>query len=170
MIGKSLEKTIKAYNLGYRIDKSGNVVSPYSGSIRKLQIASNGNYHKYVFGIRDAATGKRFVIDVHKLAAYQQFGSGVVGDSVVVRHLDGNSLNNAPLNIAIGSRSDNELDKPAAVRKRVAINASSKRRKYTDEEVAKIREYHSVSYKDTMDKFNISSKGTLHYILNNSNY
>jgi hypothetical protein len=56
------------------------------------------------------------------------------------------------------------MDKSKEIRLRTAINATPIKYSNVDE----IRMYYNTchSYKKTMEKFNISSKGTLHYILN----
>lgn len=53
---------------------------------------------------------------------------------------------------------------------RLSVNASSYMSKYKEKDVKEIREYHNKtkSYKKTMEKFGISSKGTLFFILNQS--
>lgn len=86
-----------------------------------------------------------------------------------IRHLDGSSLNNSPSNISIGTPSENMLDRLPEDRLNHAIIASTNVRKFTDEEINMIKRDHSItkSYKDTMAIWGISSKGTLHYILNN---
>jgi len=50
-----------------------------------------------------------------------------------------------------------------------AVEASTNIRRFTDDEVNQIRKYHKItrSYKDTMSFWEISSKGTLYYILKN---
>lgn len=58
------------------------------------------------------------------------------------------------------------MDIPKQVRIKKSLHASSFLKKYENDEVKKY--YNKTkSYKKTMSKFNISSKGTLHYILNN---
>jgi len=88
---------------------------------------------------------------------------------VQVRHLDGDSMNNAKKNIAIGTASENMLDRSKYDRAAHAIMASCKIRKFDDEQMFHIKELHANGwgYKKLMERFNISSKGTLHHILNN---
>ena len=53
--------------------------------------------------------------------------------------------------------------------KEIRVNkASNANKKYSDELVLEIKEYYNSghSYKEIMEKFNISSKGTLSYIIN----
>ena len=82
-----------------------------------------------------------------------------------ISHLDGNYLNNSESNIDLGTNSDNMMDIPKEVRIRKSSNAS---KKYSDELVQMIRldKEKGMSYKELMIKYNISSKGTLSYIIN----
>ena len=61
------------------------------------------------------------------------------------------------------------MDKPKEDRLMYSLNATDKWRKYNASEV---KEFYNIckSYKKTMEKFNMSSKGTLHFILNNAKY
>ncbi len=108
------------------------------------------------------------MVPVHMLCAYQKYGEMAL-KCECVRHLDGNSLNNAHNNIAIGTLSENTMDIPEDVRRKRATKAShSYMMKWNAKDVETIKEYHSKghSYKKTMEVFDISSKGTLYYILN----
>lgn len=53
-------------------------------------------------------------VKVHRLVAYQLYGDRIFESGIVVRHLDGNSLNNRDENIAVGTQQDNVSDIPAA--------------------------------------------------------
>lgn len=158
-----------AYDKGYRVLDNGSVRG--ITKFLKLQIRTNkfkqNNkiYQLYKFSIR-SDKGKRIEVFVHKLQAYQKFGNAVFQKNIEIRHLDGNSLNNTPENISIGTSSENTLDIDPKIRHKNAINASTQIRKFTDQEMTVIKNFHNGSYKKTMEKFNISSKGTLHYILN----
>ena len=87
---------------------------------------------------------------------------------IVVRHLNGNQKDNSFENICIGTNKDNMLDRPFKDRLQHAIKASSSIRKFSNEQVKQIKDDHlqGLGYKALMEKFKISSKGTLHYILN----
>ena len=109
--------------------------------------------------------GKTIKLPVHRLQAYQKYGDRLFDNGICVRHKNGNSLDNSIDNILIGTHSDNMMDQPKHIRVASAINASSHIKKYDVDEVKRYYEQTS-SYKKTMDKFNISSKGTLHNIIN----
>lgn len=100
---------------------------------------------------------------MHRLQAYQKFKDKIYEDNIVVRHLNGNSLDNTFNNIGIGSPSDNAFDRPKEDRIRHGRLAASFNIKYPKELTDEIKEFYNNcrSYKETMGKYNISSKGTL---------
>lgn len=104
-------------------------------------------------------------VAVHRLQAFQKYGDLLYQDGVEVRHLDGNAENNSHENIVIGTHQQNIMDIPKQVRVKKALHASSFIRKYDKEKVIEFFQ-ECKSYKKTMEKFSISSKGTLHFILN----
>lgn len=147
-----------AFSKGYRVTKEGNCVSP-KGKLLKL-VFSNPYLR---FSIKNE--GKVLTVKVHRLQAYQKFGDGIYDEGIVVRHLNGNYLDNSWDDIEIGSDSDNMLDIPEEVRVTKASNAG---KVYSDELVDSIKAYKKThTYAETMKEYNISSKGTLYYILNN---
>ena len=156
---------LEAYQKGYRSDDEGNVW--YEGTMRKLTIgleSRNKNKPYYRFSCR-TTENYNATVRVHRLQAYQKFGNKIFDKNIVVRHLDDDSLNNHIDNIAIGTRQDNCLDIPKEKRIEYAKHAASFCIKYNAEEVKQF--YNScLSYKQTMERFNIKSKGTLHHILN----
>lgn len=160
---QSNQIAIYAFKKGYRILPNGHVVSPRNIE-RKTVPQSNGYL---AFSIR--YKGKSISVLVHKLCAFQKYGY-IAFSCECIRHLDGNRTNNMLENIEIGSYSDNQLDKSPEERKREATIAShSHIMKWNEEKVAMIKNYHktSHSYRKTMTRFGISSKGTLHFILKN---
>ncbi len=163
MLSKTKEFIRLAHEKGYRVI-DGEVISPFTGKSRKLRVHNRDGYKKYVFTVGEKGKSS-YPIDVHKLIAYQKYGNKVFDPDFEVRHLDNNSLNNLEENISIGTKSQNQMDKPEKLRRALSVNAATRIRKFTDAEMEKIRKYHR-NYKDTMETFDITSKGTLHYILN----
>jgi hypothetical protein len=167
-LGKNNQAIVNAHQMGYKVTDDGRVLSPFTGRerilwndkkrYRKLQTDIKGYL---CFGIGKCASK----VMVHRLQAYQKFGNKIFEDGIQVRHLNGNSLDNSFDNIAIGTASDNMMDKPKALRVRQASLANKKHK-----DVLAIRAFYRTcnSYKKTMERFNISSKGTLHFILNNA--
>lgn len=165
-LAKRQQGIVTAHDKGYRV-VNGQVISPFSGKPLKLyfKFDRKSDYEVHRFTVYDPEYG-RLAVNAHQLMAFQKYGLKIFEPDIVIRHLDGNSLNNNENNIAIGSRSDNEFDKPKEVRVQAATTASTKIRRFTDYEMEDIRNFHNGSYKDTMRAFDIKSKGTLHYILN----
>lgn len=150
-----------AFEKGYRV-KEGKLVNPKG---KELSVRKNSVGY-YETNIR--INGKLYHLPVHRLCAYQKYGESLFSADCV-RHLDGNKLNNKSDNIGIGSQSENMMDKPELVRKNSAIKATySKKDCYDEDFINKVRAFHisEKSYKKTMEKFGITSKGTLHHILN----
>jgi len=166
---KFSKSEIIASNLGYSVND--NVVTNNDDDIIKASPSSNG-YRK--FTIREKGNTRKLDVFVHRLVAYNKFGNNIYEDGICVRHLDGDKLNNKNSNIAIGTTRDNTMDRDQNEVKQYALNASKqaalKKRKFTDKQVQDIKDYYNngKTYKEVMLKFNISSKGTLHYILNNT--
>ena len=84
---------------GYYVDKNGNVF--YKNKIRKCQIRKfKPNIKYYFFNIRN--NNKIMSVKVHQFQAYQKYGNDIFKENIVIRHLNGNSLDNSYENIAIG--------------------------------------------------------------------
>jgi len=148
-----------AHERGYRVSDEG-VVS----STKKENI---GYMFKGYHFLTIRVDGKCRNLRTHRLLAYQKYGEKIYNPGTVVRHLDGDSTNNHIDNIGIGTHSDNMMDMPKAVRIAKANHATSFVKKYDHAEVLKFY-YKTRSYKATMEKFNISSKGTLNFIIKQS--
>lgn len=154
---------VEAFEMGYRV-RDGVVISPHSGNVLKTRYTDKTC--KYLcFSFRNRH-GRSRTIKVHRLAAFQKYKHALFVPGTEVRHLDGDSTNNLPGNLVLGTRQENELDKPPEQRMQNSITAAVNLRKFTDIEMEKIRKFHHGSYKDTMIAFGITSKGTLHRILN----
>lgn len=112
--------------------------------------------------------GKVTHISVHRFVAYIKYGELAL-TSDCVRHLDGDSTNNSFENIEIGTHSDNMFDIPKETRVQRAKHASRFITVYNDETVCDIKSFHAKtnSYKQTMEKFGITSKATLYNIIHN---
>lgn len=153
------DRILAAIAKGYSVDKQGDVW--YNDNLRVLRC--NRGYME--FSIRCDGEKKPQNVPVHRLQAYQKFGDKIFQSGIVVRHLDGNPTNNAYDNIEIGTHQQNMMDIPVEQRIAHAKHAASAMIKY---DVDDVKKYHAEvkSYAKTMAHFNISSKGTLNYILN----
>lgn len=159
IVSKQAEKV--AFERGCRVI-DGKIYS-WTGKERKFDTSPKG-YPRFGIkcGSRTDGTRRHYDVMVHRLVAYQKYGNSIYEEGIEVRHLDDNPLNFFEHNIAIGTHSDNMLDIPKEKRKKMAKHGI----KYTNKEVIIIKSFHDGSYAETMDFFNITSKGTLWYILN----
>lgn len=159
VLSKTSRYIIKAHNAGYRVINQ--II--YNPQGRILNGHTDGRGYK-VF----RPYHKSPAIPVHRLVAYQKYGHKIFAEGIQVRHLDDVKINNSDGNIGIGTRFDNMQDIPKAERVRKAIIASSANRKFNDADMNKIRKDYArlKSYKRVMEMWKISSKATLHRILN----
>ena len=161
----NLKRVLNEFNrLGYIINNNGEVFSKDGTELKGCVVTYKGNtkYRKIGFRVFQFPS---YSLKIHKLQAFKKFGDKIFEQDIVIRHLNGISTNNTWENIGIGSQSDNLMDIPKDIRIKRAKHASSfKKVKYNKE---KVKEFHSKnnSYKKTMEEFNISSSGTLNYIL-----
>lgn len=147
------------YKKGYRVTNEGNIMSP-SGRVLAKSLNSCGYYK-----ISCRCKGKHIQCSAHRLQAFQKYNNKLFDSGIEVRHKNGISTDNSFENILIGTHSQNMMDIPESIRISKALYATSFIRKYDKEKVRKFHFNNGNSYKKTMNEFNISSKGTLHYIL-----
>lgn len=147
---------VECYNKGYRVIDSKVY---YKGKLVKGFI--NNGYHFISIRINK----KIHKICTHRLVGYQKYKNLLFESNLVLRHVDNNSLNNSEENIVLGTHSENMMDKPKTLRYSMAKHAASFLIKH---DYVAIKDYYITnrSYKKVMEKFNISSKGTLYHILN----
>lgn len=141
-----------AYEKGYRVTKDGNLLNP-KGKVIGNCLDSKG-YKKTNIIINKKNTN----ILTHRLQAYQKYGNKLFEDGILVRHLNGNPLDNCWYNIAIGTYKDNTMDIPKETRTRTAILGAKKSIKYPKDFVLKLREeYKEIkNYAELGRKYNIS--------------
>ena len=146
-------------NLGYKIDKNG-VCYSKSGKILKGTINRSSGY--IMISIR--LDNKTIKVSIHRLQAYQKYGEEMYVKGIEVRHLNGIRTDNFYDNIKIGTSSENKFDIPIEIRLYKSSNAN---KKYSNIIVNEIKECYisGYSYKEIKNKYNISSNGTLAYIL-----
>lgn len=155
-----MNKVLEAVKKGYYVENG----KCYNKKGEERGHINNSGYP--ILNIKINGTYKR--VSIHRILAYQKFGDEMFKEGIVVRHLNGDRKDLSFDNIAIGTQSENEMDIPKELRIKYAIHAASFKKKYNNDEVI---DYHnsSKSYNKTMEKFGISSRGTLHYILNGRN-
>ena len=148
-----------AWEKGYYVNGLDEVYSKW----RQLSLNNYKGYLYFTIRIDD----KPRKVNVHRMQAYQKFKDKIYEDNIVVRHLNGNSLDNTFNNIGIGSQSENMFDRPREERIKHGRLAASFNIKYPKELIDEMKVFYNncKSYKKTMEKYNISSKGTLWHIL-----
>jgi hypothetical protein len=151
------ERIKYAHHIGYRVNELGEIINPQGEKINGF-FWENRNF----FNIRNA--GEFLKISVSKLQAFQKYGEASFEKGIVVRHLNQNSMDNSFDNIAIGTRSDSMFDQTPEQRLARSKHASSFITKFNHDEVYAFY-LECKSYKKTMEKFNIESKGSLNYII-----
>lgn len=156
-----------AFARGYVVDDDGTVVGPRGA--RSASAAPNGFLR---FSIHTEERGNYGHIFVHQLAAYQQFGEESFGDGVKVIHLDGDRMNNALSNIALGTQSAAMFASiPRHMRVAHAVHAARKLRSLSDAQVADLRERrrNGATLRQLCAAFGIA-KSTASYIVNGKTY
>ena len=147
------------YLRGYRITELGKCINPIGTEISGYVV--NTGY----IAISFRYYGKSRQCSIHRMQAFQKYGELIYNKGIEARHKNGIKTDNSYVNILIGTHSQNMMDIPESIRISKAIYAASFVKKYNKKEV---REFYDKckSYKKTMIEFNISSKGTLYFILN----
>ena len=152
----------EAKKRGYRVDKFGHAFNKHNREVGTIGCRG----YRY-FAFRDE-NNKIIKVYIHRMQAYQKYGKRLYQDGILVRHLDGNSLNNHRDNIAIGTALDNHYDKPYSVRSNNNERLRLLNIKYSNEKVIEIQNKHKAgfTYKQLMKEYGINSKGTMSYIIN----
>ncbi len=101
---------------GYTYTEDGEIISP-SGKILKISLNAGRTYKGFSVWV-----GFNVCVYVHRFIAYCTQGEEVFKHAVV-RHIDGNQLNNRPDNLVLGSHKDNSLDIPKEERLSAAQRA-----------------------------------------------
>jgi hypothetical protein len=144
---------------GYQVI-NGEVISPFGN---KLSLQKRRD--RYVIFSHRMKNGITRATQVHRFVAYLKYGDKIFDPTLQVRHLDGNPQNNNEDNIVLGTPSENAMDKPRNVRIKSALIATS-HVKIHDHKAIIERRKEGATYKQLMDEFEITSKGTISWIIN----
>ena len=157
----------KAGSLGYHVTPGGAATTP-SGRVVTRKC---GRVFSYIaFGFVDDELG--FVnVPAHRLQAYQKYGEAIFERGMEVRHLNGDYVDNSADNIALGTPTQNRMDMPVDVRRRIARAGAIAQRRLSDGQVERLRKRRreGAKYKDLMEEFGIA-KSTVSYIVNHKTY
>lgn len=160
---------IEAQKRGYYVMFNGQLVNRSGNSIH-AKILSCGYKCLLLRNVKNRKTQLK-VVAIHRLQAYQKFGDMIYRPGVVVRHLNGDKLDNSWDNISIGTEHDNAMDIPEDIRIKKARNAAKRLPlRYSPKRIECIKNdhIHGMSYSELMKKYHISSKGTISYICNHN--
>jgi hypothetical protein len=152
-ISKNKQNVKRAYDLGYRI--SNNICYDPNNHILK-------GYNRKGYMIYGQP-----VFFGHFMVAYQKYGNDWLYGNLIIRHLDGNSLNNQDSNILLGTYKDNSDDISIERRKIRSKNVSASKRnvpnkllrKFSNDLVLSIRKDY---YIESMKQLHIAEKYKIH--------
>lgn len=134
-MSKSQELLRYVYAKGYRVTAAGVVLNPQGQPRKSVRRVTRGMAY-FIFNVLYADVSRP--VPVHRLVAYQKYGEEMFKHEAV-RHKNGDSLDNSPKNIVLGSQSDNMLDRDPAARREHALKASRTLRQFTYEQAEQIR-------------------------------
>ena len=127
---------------------NGELVSP-RGKVLKCTI-TNAGYKKSTVYLNK----KNRPFDLHRFVAYIKYGDAIFRENIVVRHLNGNRLDNTYENISIGSILEN-MDDCKRLGKKRGFN-----KKYNTNDIYNLHKK-GFSYRQIMNTLNVSSVSTV---------
>ena len=159
-LSKNKQALIEAYDKGYRVINQEVISS--KGKVLKPRLTPEG-YRVF----NKSFEGETRRIWIHHLVAYQKYRDKLLEKGIVVRHKNGNQLDNSENNILIGTQSQNMYDRSKEDLLSHSLKASTHTRRFTDKEVTKIRKLRSegMFFKDIGNMFGVG-KSTIHYAVN----
>ena len=149
---------------GYTMTKEGILLNRNGKQVKGRRKDKNNDYLVFDIRIGPRELNKKLHCKIHRFQAYLKYGDEIYKKGIVVRHLNGDRHDNSFDNIAIGTNQDNKKDIPKEL---IKINCGQISRKYSQETIENIRKdkENGHTYRSLMSKYNISSKGTIWYIL-----
>ncbi len=112
-LSKTNQGIVLGAKAGYKFI-NGKVYNPKGNEVAFFLHRDKGNYKSYKVSFY--IDGNAYTIRLHRFIAYQKFGDEIFEPGQVVRHLDGDSLNNDEDNIDLGTQKDNMQDIPSEKR------------------------------------------------------
>lgn len=152
-------------NKGYYVAYDGTFFGPRKHKIKS--ICDTGYIKTYVYFYKHEGKRKGKKLYAHRLQAYQKYGDKIFEEGIVVRHLDGDKLNNSYENIGIGTQLDNIYDMSKKQRIKRAMG-SSRFSEIEMQEIMNLRK-NGYTYKQIGELFKVS-KSTLSYLFNKAYY
>ena len=136
-------RILEAVSRGYTVTESGEVLGPKG--VLSVKLYGRQRYPT----VSTNWDGRVFGVPVHMLAAYCFYGEDSFTKGVVIRHLNGNTLDVSKSNITLGTHSENNLDKPeksrrdAAKKARAAQGTAARNRKLDEGAVAAVLSFYA---------------------------
>lgn len=111
-----------AFSQNYRVDlETGMIYGPRG--VLSPKRAAKQRYATATLHVHENGVRSQWSIPVHRIIGYAKYGEKMFEEGMVIRHLDGNVDNWHPDNLMLGTQSENQMDKPAEVRIRMAKTA-----------------------------------------------
>lgn len=151
---------ILGYDIQYACDIEGHIYSNSTGEWRMMKIQHSGNYYRLTL----RKDGKDVNRSPHRLICEAWYGPSPF-EKAIVRHLDGNSINNNANNLDWGTYSQNWDDRKADLR---GIHESHHNAKITMQDVRYMRTS-GKTYQELCSEYKLNSK-TVKRILNNETW
>lgn len=155
-----------AYEKGYRANEDGIIYNPQGKQVNGW--IDNRGYMK--FGIRKSKN-KDVQIQVHRFQAYQLFGDKIYEPYIIVRHINGDPLDNAFNNLELGTKTQNRMDMPPEDRVKYSKIANQSKQKLTMEQLKNfwIDVFNGWGCRKLANKYDITDSTALG-IINGKNY
>lgn len=150
---------------GWTVSRCGVVLRP-DGTERSTVIKKGKGRRPDYLCFNTKVDGISYPVPVHKFVAFLKFGPKSF--NWLVRHLDGDSLNNSWGNLDLGDGTDNAMDRPRSERIKHAMKAAAVLRKFSPETISYIRASSDTSG-SLARKFDVS-KSTISGIRNGKLY
>jgi hypothetical protein len=126
------QSIMTAFRKGMKVLPDGTIIGILGKPLRPTTCSG---YRKVCVRVKK----KRRTFHVAHLQAYQKYGSKLFKTEIVVRHKNGNPLDDSRKNIKIGTDSDNMMDRPFRDRLRTALLAAKAKRRFTRKDIRRIR-------------------------------
>lgn len=138
---KSVEWLKLAVAKGYRVDPDGSLhgpEGPLNGSVHHKNTPKKNRGSYWTVTVK-VSPHKCVRVYAHQLQGYQKYGDASLAVGAVVRHLNGDSLDNRVENIGIGTMRDNQLDRGSEALKAHAQLAANAKKHWSDDDVRRLR-------------------------------
>ena len=140
---KTHKRIIEAKERGYSVTNDGRLFGPRG----EIKVSLYGKQRYPTFSTNWG--GFVYGLPIHVFAAYTFYGDDVFRKDLVIRHLNGNTLDFSKNNIVLGTYSENNLDKPkntriaSAKKARASQGIRPSNAKLNEFQVKQIREIYS---------------------------